>query len=112
MRILTPKGSSIAIGLLWKVKCLEIHYGYSKDVIGVSRVAIGAPQKFVKVSKGIACNKKRWCVDFDILVTWEGQRAIMVFIDGSEETPLSIVRPCGMQVPPNEALDMRESPHL
>ena len=31
---------------------------------------------------------------------------------GSEETLLSAVRPCGMRVPPSEALDMSESPHL
>ena len=42
------------------------------------------------------------------MVTPEGQG-----ITGSgEETPLSAVRPCGMEVPPSEALDMSGSPHL
>jgi hypothetical protein len=31
---------------------------------------------------------------------------------GGGETPLSAVRPCGMGVPPSEALDMSRSPHL
>ena len=31
---------------------------------------------------------------------------------GDEETPLSAVRPCGMGVPPSEALDMSRSLHL
>ena len=31
---------------------------------------------------------------------------------GGEETPLSVVRPCGMGVPPSEALGMSGSPHL
>ena len=30
---------------------------------------------------------------------------------GGEETPLSAVRLCGMEVPPSEALDMSGSPH-
>ena len=42
------------------------------------------------------------------MVTWEGQGVT----GGGEETPLSLVRPCGMGVPPSEALDMSGSPYL
>ena len=31
---------------------------------------------------------------------------------GGEETPLSVIRPCGMGVPSSEALDMSGSSHL
>ena len=41
------------------------------------------------------------------MVTQEGQRVM----DGIEETPISVVRPCGMGVPPSEALHMSGSPH-
>ena len=33
-------------------------------------------------------------------------------MDGGEETPLSAVRPCGMGIPPSEALGMSGSPYL
>ena len=36
----------------------------------------------------------------------------MGVMGGSEKTPLSAVRPCGMEVPSNEALDMSKSLHL
>ena len=42
------------------------------------------------------------------MVTREGQG---IMSDG-EETPLSVVRPYGMGVPPNEALGTSGSPHL
>ena len=42
------------------------------------------------------------------MATWEGQGVT----DGGEETPLSAVRPCGMGVPPGEALDMSGSLYL
>ena len=42
------------------------------------------------------------------MVTREGQRVT----GGGKETPLSAVRPCGMGVPPSEALDMSGSLHL
>ena len=41
-------------------------------------------------------------------MTWEGQGVT----SGGVETPLSVIRPCVMGVPPSEALDMSESPHL
>ena len=42
------------------------------------------------------------------MVTIEGQGVT----GRGEETPLSGVRPCGMGVPPSEALDISKSPHL
>ena len=42
------------------------------------------------------------------MVTQEGQEVT----GGGEEIPLSAVRPCGMEIPPSEALDMRGSLHL
>ena len=42
------------------------------------------------------------------MVIREGQR----ITDGGEKRPLSAVRPCGMGVPPSEALDMSGSLHL
>ena len=51
---------------------------------------------------------KGWCLHSGTMVTREGQGVP----GGGEEIPLSAVRPCGMGVPPNEALDMNGSPHL
>ena len=42
------------------------------------------------------------------MVTQKGQGVT----GDDEETSLSAVRPCGMGVPPNEALDMTGSQHL
>ena len=42
----------------------------------------------------------------------EAQEATMWIMGKGEETSLSAVRPCEMGVPPNEALDTSESPHL
>ena len=42
------------------------------------------------------------------MVTRKGQGVT----SGGEETPLSAVRPCGMEVPPSEALDMSGRLHL
>ena len=36
----------------------------------------------------------------------------MVIVVGGEEIPLSMVRLCGMEVPPNKLLNMNESLHL
>ena len=38
--------------------------------------------------------------------------AIMEVMNGGDETPLSAVRLCGMDVTPKKALDMYRSPHL
>ena len=63
---------------------------------------------------------KGWCLHSGTMVIQEGQGVT----DGGEETPLSAVRlcgmeisasavrPCGMGVPPSEALDMSGSPYL
>ena len=45
-------------------------------------------------------------------MTREGQRATMEVTGGGEETQLSAVRPCGMEVPPSEVFDMSGIPHL
>ena len=51
---------------------------------------------------------KEWCLHSGTMVTREDQ----VVTSGGEETPLSVVRPCGMEVPPSKALDMSGSPYL
>ena len=52
---------------------------------------------------------KGWCLHSGTLMTLEGQGVT----GGGEGTPLvSAVRPCGMEVPPNEALDTNGNPHL
>ena len=51
---------------------------------------------------------KGWYLHSGTMVIQEGQGVT----GGGEETPLSAVRPCGMGVPPSEALDMSGSPHL
>ena len=50
---------------------------------------------------------KGWCLHSGTIVTREGQRVT----GGDEETPLSVVRPCGMGGPPSKALDMSGSLH-
>ena len=51
---------------------------------------------------------KEWCLHSSTMVIREDQRDT----GGGEETPLSAVRPCGMGVPPSEALDMSGSLYL
>ena len=55
---------------------------------------------------------KGWCLHSSTIVTQEGQGATAWVTDGGEETPLSAVRPCGMDLSPNEALDTSRSLHL
>ena len=42
----------------------------------------------------------------------DGHGAIMGVMHGGGETPLNVVRPCGMGVTPRKALDIYGSPHL
>ena len=42
----------------------------------------------------------------------EGQRVTMGVMNGDEDTPLSEIRPCGMEVPSSKALDISRSPYL
>ena len=49
---------------------------------------------------------RQHCGDLD------GHGAIMGVMHGGDETPLSAVRPCGMDVTPRKALDMYGSPYL
>ena len=51
---------------------------------------------------------KGWYFHSSTMVTREGQR----ITSGGEKTPLSAIRPCGMEVPPSKALDMTRSLHL
>ena len=51
---------------------------------------------------------KGWCLDSGTTVIQKGQG----ITGGGEDTRLSVVRPCGMGVPPSEALDMSGSLHL
>ena len=57
---------------------------------------------------GLRDTIKGWCLHSGTMVTQEGQGVT----GGGEETPLSAVRLCGMEVPPSGALDMSGSPHL
>ena len=58
------------------------------------------------------------CYEFEVVSPCQhygdfgGQRATTRAMGGNEETPLSAIRPCGMEVPPNRALDTNGSPHL
>ena len=66
------------------------------------------PRKLVESREKLHDTIKEWCLHSSTMVTRKGQE----ITDGGEETPLSAVRPCGMGVPPSEALDKSESPHL
>ena len=52
----------------------------------------------------VACSQHQGALD--------GHGFIMGVMHGGGETPLSAVRPCGMDVTPKKALDMYGSPHL
>ena len=65
-------------------------------------------ESWLESQKELRDTIKGWCLHSGTMVTREGQGVIV----SSEETPLSAVRPCGMGVPPSEALDMSGSPHL
>ena len=41
-----------------------------------------------------------------------GQRATIGITGGSEKIPLSIIKSCGMEIPPSGTLDMNGSLHL
>ena len=55
---------------------------------------------------------KGWCLHSDTVRIRDGWVAFTGVMGGSAETPLSVVRPSGTEVPPSEALDMNGSPHL
>ena len=65
-------------------------------------------ESWLESQKGLCDTIKGWCLHSGTMVTREGQGVTGI----GEETPLSAVRPCGMGVPPSEALDMSGSPHL
>ena len=62
-------------------------------------------EKLIRISRGITCYQKRWCLHSNIMVSLNGQEAITVITDGGEETPLSVVKPYGIGVPSSEALN-------
>ena len=51
---------------------------------------------------------KGWCLHSGTVMIQKGQGVT----GDSEETLLSVIRPCGMGVPPSEALDTGGSPYL
>ena len=65
-------------------------------------------ESWLESQKELCDTIKGWCLHSGTMVTQEDQGVT----DGGEKTPLSAVRPCGMGVPPSEALDMSGSPHL
>ena len=75
------------------------------DVLGTPRLS---RESWLESQEELRDTIKGWCLHYDTMVTRKGQG----ITDGGEETPLNAVRPCGMEVPPNEALDMSGSPHL
>ena len=75
------------------------------DVPGTPRMS---RKSWLKSQEELLDTIKGWYLHSFNMVTREGQGVI----GGGEETPLSAVRPCGMGVPPSEALDMSGSPYL
>ena len=101
MKTLTLEGANVVPGVPWKLECPGRHRGCPGDTTDV-------PKELVRVPRRITLYHKRGCLHSDTMVTREGQ----VVTGGGEKTPLSAVRPYGMEVPPSEALDMSGSPHL
>ena len=75
------------------------------DVPGTQRVSwkswLESQEELCDIIKG-------WCLHSSTMVIWKGQRVT----GGGKEIPLNAVRPCGMGVPPKEALDMDGSLYL
>ena len=92
MGILTPKEVNVVLGVPWKIKCHGRHRGCPGNTTGVLRELVRAQEKLCDTIKG-------WYLHSGTLVTREDQGVI----GGDEETPLSVVRLCGMGVPPSEA---------
>ena len=65
-------------------------------------------ESWLKSQEELRDTIKGWCLHFGTMVNWEGQGVI----GGGEETLLSVVRPCWMEVLPREALDISGSLHL
>ena len=65
-------------------------------------------ESWLESQEGLRDTIKGWCLHSGTMVTREGQGVT----SGGVETPLSAVRPCGMEIPPSGALDMSRSPHL
>ena len=65
-------------------------------------------ESWLEFQEELCDTMKGWCLHSGTMVTREGQG----ITGGGEETPLSAVRPCGMGVPPSEALAMSGSPLL
>ena len=74
----------------------------SQETLWVSR------ESWLESQEELRDTIKGWCLHSGTMVTQEGQGVT----SGGEETPLSAVRQCGMEVPPSDALDMSRSPHL
>ena len=85
--------SRVVPGVPWKLECPERHYEYPGDTIDVSG-------KLVESQEELHDTKKEWYLHSGTMVTREGQGVM----SGGEKTRLNAVRPCGMGVPPSEAL--------
>ena len=75
------------------------------DILGIPWVS---RESWLESQEELHDTIKGCCLHSSTMVTWKGQGVT----DGGEETPLSAVRPCGIGVPPSEALDMNRSLHL
>ena len=74
-------------------------------VMGTPRVS---QKNWLESQEELCDTIKGWWLHSSTMVTQKGQG-----VTGSgEETPLNVVRPCGMGVLSSEALDMNGSPHL
>ena len=62
------------------------------------------------MSQNHARYQKGWCLQFDIVVTWDSQR--LKVTDGDEETPLNAIGPYEMKVLLKEVLDTSKSLYL
>ena len=80
MGTLTLKGAGVVPGVPWKLECPE-------DTTDV-------PEKWLESQKEVRDTIKGWYLHFGTMVIWKGQRVT----GGAEETPLSVVRLCGMGV--------------
>ena len=101
METLTLKEAGIVPEVPWKLECSERHHGCP----GTPHVS---QENWLESQEKLRDTIKGWCLQSGTMMNQKGQG----ITGGDEETPLSVVRPCGMEVPPSEALDISGSPHL
>ena len=76
--------------------------------MGVLRTPHVSRESWLESQEELRDTIKGWCLHSGTMVTREGQGVT----GGGEETPLSVVRPCRMGVPPSKALNMSGGLHL